>query len=494
MNVGDGQPQCDGPCVRQPPSAGHQAHRDEPQEDEAARRGDHVIDGKRAFRRKQQNGRHQAEAGNRHHDPIAQAKAAAIRLDLIAKQRRDRDVVGPPERREREGQRRPAAIEKAFGDLAGIEGGRERKRQNRTKGRHEGERHRGAQDHADDDAQSGNEHHLEQHQAEDIGACGAERLHRRDRRPLAVDEAADRVGDAGPADDQRGQADEGEELGEAVEILGELRRDVFSSPHFPPGVGKCLCRLGDESPDGQARRRLAWESIRQRDPIEVADERARLHQAGRREGLVGHQHTRAEADAGGEFVRLLGQGRAEGEYGIADMESVADLEPEPRLDRHVGNHAVDATVLGQGVEQRQRGIEHHRAGGRIVRADGLDLDQGRRSVVASRHPAQHGNPRKRAVRREEGLLGRTGLALDEIEGGIAPQNGPALLGETVAQRMGYRTDAGDRRDTQGDAAEEDAEAGEAAPQVTQRQPHQERQPRPAPRLTQCAVTSPDDVV
>ena len=49
-------------------------------------------------------------------------------------------------------------------------------------------------------------------EGDDLPARRAEALQGRDRGALAVDEAAHRVRDADAADEQRGQADEGQEL------------------------------------------------------------------------------------------------------------------------------------------------------------------------------------------------------------------------------------------------------------------------------------------
>ena len=48
-----------------------------------------------------------------------------------------------------------------------------------------------------------------------------------------------RIADADAADQQRGQADDGEELGEALDIALELRRGIGAGADVPAGFGNC---------------------------------------------------------------------------------------------------------------------------------------------------------------------------------------------------------------------------------------------------------------
>ena len=71
---------------------------------------------------------------------------------------------------------------------------------------------------------------------ENAAAGGAERLQRSDHIALARKMACDRIGDADAADQKRGQADQREELGEALDIAFELRRGLAAGADFPAGV------------------------------------------------------------------------------------------------------------------------------------------------------------------------------------------------------------------------------------------------------------------
>ena len=81
-------------------------------------------------------------------------------------------------------------------------------------GRAEGEPDRGAD--------AGEQQHLRQIDREHAGAGGAERLQGRDDVALAIEMALHRIGDADAADQQRGQADQGQELGEVLDVALEL--------------------------------------------------------------------------------------------------------------------------------------------------------------------------------------------------------------------------------------------------------------------------------
>ena len=50
----------------------------------------------------------------------------------------------------------------------------------------------------------------------------------------------DRIGDADAADQQRGQADQRQELREALDVAFELRRGVVAGADFPAGIGNAV--------------------------------------------------------------------------------------------------------------------------------------------------------------------------------------------------------------------------------------------------------------
>ncbi len=55
-----------------------------------------------------------------------------------------------------------------------------------------------------------------------------------------------RIADADTADQQRGQSDDGEKLGEALDVAFERRRGVVARADFPAGLREALARfIGD---------------------------------------------------------------------------------------------------------------------------------------------------------------------------------------------------------------------------------------------------------
>jgi hypothetical protein len=89
-------------------------------------------------------------------------------------------------------------------------------------------------------ADRGEHDHLRQIDREDVAAGGAERLERGDDVAAAIDMALDGVGDADAADQQRGEADQRQELGEAADGALELRRGVAAAADSQPASGNAL--------------------------------------------------------------------------------------------------------------------------------------------------------------------------------------------------------------------------------------------------------------
>ena len=87
-----------------------------------------------------------------------------------------------------------------------------RQRQQFAEQADDGERHGGAERKADHRADAGQQEDLRQIDAEHVAAGGADRLEGRDDVEPAVDMAPDGVGDADAADQERGEADQRQEL------------------------------------------------------------------------------------------------------------------------------------------------------------------------------------------------------------------------------------------------------------------------------------------
>ena len=134
----------------------------------------------------------------------------------------------------------------ASASAAGIDAGFGRHRDDRLQRRARRERHQRAEHQADDDAEAGDQHDLDQIDGEDEAAGGAEALEGGDDAALAVEIGAHGIGDADAADDQRGQADQRQELREALDIGRQRGRGVAARAHVPAGLGKsALARSRD---------------------------------------------------------------------------------------------------------------------------------------------------------------------------------------------------------------------------------------------------------
>ena len=113
------------------------------------------------------------------------------------------------------------------------------------------------------------------------GGRRAEALEGGDGGALGIEEGAHRIGDADAADDQRGQADQRQELREAVDVVGERRG----------GAGRwcgSTSRPAGNSLFGACRGSPAvGDRCRQLDLVGVFDQAAGLHQPGGLQRLRG---------------------------------------------------------------------------------------------------------------------------------------------------------------------------------------------------------------
>ena len=255
---------------------------------------------------------------------------------------------------------------------------------------HEGERGPcGKPDHRADHGEQG---HLREIDRKNVAAGGAERLERGDDVAAAVDMALDRVGDADPADQERREADQREELGEALDGALELRRGVGTRADLPTGLGKRLSRFVDQ----RGGRPVVGCVVRQLHAIDPAHQAAGLQQLRGAQACLADQEARSEADAAGELVRLGLDQRADLKHGAADADAVADLEIEPRQQRRIHDGPEGAVAFGQCVGDRHVRCECQPAQHRIGAIHRLEFDQGAAAVVGtSRHAAQRRRDRQR---------------------------------------------------------------------------------------------------
>ena len=244
---------------------------------------------------------------------------------------------------------------------------------------------------------------------EDVAAGGAERLHGADHVALARQMARDRIGDADAADQKRGQADQRQELGEAVDAAFELWRGLAAGADLPAGVGKILLRLVLQC----RHRAVAGIGLRQAQPVLPAHETAGLQQAGGAQRRLAHQDARAKSDRTADLVRLALQRRAQFDGDIADGDAVAGFQIEPRQQRRIDRRAISAAALRKKIGKRHGWIGHHRVDQRIIAVDGFGLDQVGSAITRAGHSPQRRHRRHGAMGIEEALLGRARLALNE---------------------------------------------------------------------------------
>ena len=154
---------------------------------------------------------------------------------------------------------------------------------------------------------AGDQHDLGEVERHHLAARRAEALQGGDGRALAVDEAAHRIGDADAADQQRGQADEGQELREALDVAGKARIGVERAsgcPSRPPAAaGSASAAICGPAP-------ASVDSVRRQDEaVGPAHEAAGLDEAGGPQGLLRDEEPRPEADAVGDLVGLGDEAR-----------------------------------------------------------------------------------------------------------------------------------------------------------------------------------------
>ena len=255
--------------------------------------------------------------------------------------------MGSAKRTEGKDQHGQQAVKRADRQFAWIDGSLEREGNPVLEGRGDGEGQCGAEPEPGANADHRYERHFGEAGEKHIAAGGAQRFQGCQVIALALDEGAHRVGDADAPHDQRREADEGEELGEAVQIFLELWRDIGPAADFPAGLGKCGAGLGDGRSDGRVAGRAPGGVARQGQAVEPAHQRARLHEAGRAEGIDGHQHARAEADAAGELVGFGDQLATIFEGSVADKDAIADLQVEASSQGCLGDETGRARVGGE---------------------------------------------------------------------------------------------------------------------------------------------------
>ena len=117
---------------------------------------------------------------------------------------------------------------------------------------------------------------------DDLPARRAEALQGGDGGALAIDEAAHRIGHADAADQQRGQADQGQELGEALDVALAKRGSALTRVRISkPASGKRVLGLRRDLRQAVVGRHAPAAAMQ---PVGPAHQAARLDEAGGRAG------------------------------------------------------------------------------------------------------------------------------------------------------------------------------------------------------------------
>ena len=105
----------------------------------------------------------------------------------------------------------------------------------------------------------------------------------------AINKGGHRIGNAGAADDERGQAHKGEEIGEAVDKIFSALGGPVAGAQLPAGIGKLLFCFRDEITGG-----LEALIIFKFHAVAVGDEAAGLDEAGCFQCVFTHEKARAQ--------------------------------------------------------------------------------------------------------------------------------------------------------------------------------------------------------
>ena len=371
--------------------------------------------------------------------------------------------MGAAERPQREGERRQQAVAERQQQLQRMHGRRDRQRNDRAEQGRDRERQNGAEHEPDHGANGRQQQHLPEIDREHPAAGSAERLQGRDDVALAIDVALHGIGNTDAADQQRGETDQGQELGEVIDIALQRRRCVGAAADLPAGVRQLRVGGGGHRAGG------GIAAVRQAQAIRPAHQAAGHQQPGRPQRRLADDDAGPEGQAGGKLVRLVLDRRGDLEGGAADGDPRAGFQLKPRQQGGVDRRAKGAVALRQRVRKRQRRIERHRAVERVERIDRFDLDQRLTAVCGACHRAQGGADRNLALGGEEASLRSSGFAVDQRERQVAAEDAAALAIEPVGQAGRQRTDAGNRHDAEREAGDEDAKAAHAAAQFAERE-------------------------
>ena len=303
---------------------------------------DHPIEGKSDGESGEEQDRDARGGG------VAPADPCPCGRDLVAEERGRADGAGAAEGDEREGERGERAVDGGKQKLAREDSG-------------DGDRHIGLQESigeegygdaekkAGSDPQSRDRHDLDEVDEDRKAGRRAEAFQRRDDGPLALEKGGNGVGDSHSADDQRGEADQAEELGETADICGKAGRRVVAGADPPGGGGESVGGGGRSGLD-RAVRGVAG----QPDAVGPVDEAAGLDKAGRAERRPRDHQARADGKAARQPVGLVRDDAAEDDLRRAEGDRRSDCDVEAGEKLRCGKGAVETIAPRTGARRRCR--------------------------------------------------------------------------------------------------------------------------------------------
>ena len=352
---------------------------------------------------------------------------------------------------------------------------RDRQRDDAAETRCDGERQSRAKRRADQGGEQRDQHDLGAVDREDAAAGGAERLHRADDVALARQDGGDRIGDADAADQKRGQADQREELAEALDVAFELRRSLVARADFPAGVGNGVCACLSIAATARSLVRC-----RQPQPVLPAHQAARLDepagaQARPRSPARAAQSryrpraypARSISAARSSIVALPMVMRSPGFR--SSRVSRAGSAAAPNAPPFAANSAGSGNV----------GVGHHRAEQRIGAIDRLQFDQRRsgRSAVRAMARSVAAADTLPCVSRKARSASLACRWMSENARSPPRMICPALPMPSVRFAATEPTPA-DRHDAERNAGNENGEAAHAAAQIAPRETQRREAARP----------------
>ncbi len=346
--------------------------------------------------------------------------------------------------------------QKRAGMEADLDLGRHERRQQR-RGREGKER---AEHEARADPDGGQRQHLDQIDAQHEAVRCAQALECGDAGDPAVEIALDRIGNADPADQKRGQTDERQIDAEALDRLAHARRGLGWIADTPARVGEIAFETRQPA--------RGIDVLPEPDAIGRFIDAARLQQLGRCQRLGRDQNARSKRHQRAAAVGLLLDRRADLEGGFADADAVAD--GDAKTCQHVGldRSAVFAAALGQHIGKRVGWFEADGAVERIGPVHGLQFHQ-QHALARMRHGAHFARLADGARGVKRILLGGGGRAVAQRDLQIAAQDRARIGGQAGLDRARQRFHARDGADAQRQRQQDHGQAADAAAQLAPRQ-------------------------